>query len=90
MSNKMKGSSWVILECIIVLTVLGIASFFVKPHYELGVGMIIAAIIGVLNQIAGVKSGSSMPDQATDRKPGQTSELEIKTTAPVPKEEQTK
>ena len=86
-NGKMSGASWIVLECLIALVVFGAFSFFVKPAYEFGVGLIIGALISTLNNAAGVKSGSSMPEQPGDPKPGQTSQSETNTkieTAPPP------
>lgn len=73
-NNQMKGSSWVILECLIILTAFGIASFFIEPKYGYGVLAVLTAVIAVLNQAIGAKSGSTMPQQASDPKQGQSTQ----------------
>jgi hypothetical protein len=89
-NGSMKSGSWVVLECLVLLLAFGIAGFFVKPAYELGVGIIIGAVINTLSNALGVKSGAlagKMPEQATDSRPGQTTktQTEISTvTVPVP------
>ena len=64
----MSANSWVVLECLIVLALLGAASFFVRPAYELGVGIIIGAVVALLNSASGQKAGASMPEQASETK----------------------
>ena len=89
MASKMNSNQWIALECLIVLAVLGVLSFFRKPEYEFGVGLIVGAIISGFNNSLGVQSGSRMPEQAGDAKPGQASKTEstIKTTTQAPPEE---
>ncbi len=45
----------------------------------MGVGLIIGAIIALLNNVTGVKSGGSMPEQAGEPRPGQTSKTDTHT-----------
>ena len=82
--KRMSANSLIVLECLIVLTAFGILSFFQEPKYGMGVGLIIAALIGLLNNAAGVKSGSKMPEQAGEPKPGQTSQVETRIQTDVP------
>ena len=74
-NGGMSGNSYVVVECLLALAIFGALSFFFKPAYEFGVGLIIGAIIATLNNAAGVKSGAlagKMPEQAGDPKTGQT------------------
>jgi hypothetical protein len=80
----MKSSSWVILECLVVLAILGVLSFFTEPKYGIGVGMVLTAIIAVLNNTVGTVSGGKMPEQAGDAKPGQSSTVKIESTVSAP------
>ena len=88
MDSKMNSNQWIALECLVVLAILGVVSFFWKPQYDLGVGLIIGAIIAALNNSLGVQSGSKMPQQAGDAKPGQATQTETssKTTTQAPSE----
>jgi hypothetical protein len=79
-----KSSSWVILECLVVLAILGVLSFFTEPKYGIGVGMVLTAIIAVLNNTVGTVSGGKMPEQAGDAKPGQSSTVTTESTVSVP------
>ena len=85
MENKMKSSSWVIVELGVALVFLATLSFFYSPAYEKGVWLIMGALVLAFGNALGVKSGSSMPQQTTDAKPGQTSQADIFTrTTPEP------
>lgn len=82
----MKSQSWVILEIGAALVFLATLSFFMTPAYEKGVWTIVGALVLAFGNALGVKSGSTMPQQTTDAKPGQTatSETAIKTTPDPP------
>src|ERR1035441_8587977 len=88
-NGKMSANSAVVLECLIGVVAFGILSFFYEPKYAMGVGLVIGALIGVLNNASGVKSGSTLPEQVGAPKPGQTSETDThtkygKTEPPLP------
>jgi hypothetical protein len=72
----MKSNSWIILELLIGLLGLSVLSFFVSPSYEKGVWAIMGALIMAFGNAMGTKSGSSMPQQVTDAKPGQSSQVQ--------------
>jgi hypothetical protein len=78
-NGKMSANSAVVLECLIGVVAFGILSFFYEPKYAMGVGLVIGALIGVLNNASGVKSGSTLPEQVGAPKPGQTSETDTHT-----------
>jgi len=88
MPSKMNSNQWIALECLGVLAIIGLASFFWEPKYGVGLGMIIGAIIAALNNALGVQSGSHLPEQAGDAKLGQSSQTETtsKTTTQAPPE----
>jgi hypothetical protein len=79
-NGKMSGNSWVILQCLAILTVFGVLSFFRMPEYGLGVGLIIGAVIAMLNNAAGVKSGGKLPEQVGSPQAGQDSQTQITST----------
>ena len=81
-NNGMGASSWIVLECLVVLFVLGLASFFCEPKYALGVGMVLTAVISLLNNTIGTKAGAKMPEQPGDPKAGQSSTSTVTTEAP--------
>jgi len=81
----MKGSSWVILECLIILAGIGIASFFIEPKYGYGVLAVLTAVISVLNHQMGSVAGGKLPEQIGAPKPGQTSQTDTHTeSGPLP------
>jgi len=67
-SNEPSANSWLAIECLLVLAVLGLASFFWEPKYPVGLMMIITALVSTLSNALGVKSGSKMPEQIGDAK----------------------
>ena len=84
----MTSDSWLIIEALGGLFILGLLSFVWSPSYEKGAWFVITAFWGVLNLILGAKYSRKMPEQAGDAKPGQssTSETTTTTTAPAPTE----
>lgn len=82
---KMKTESWIILEVGGALIVLGLLAAFWTPAYEKGFWYIIT-IFGVqFANLLGGKKGSEIPQQLSDQKPGQTTEMKTTTeTAPPP------
>jgi regulator of protease activity HflC (stomatin/prohibitin superfamily) len=85
-NGNMKASSWVVLECLIILAVLGGACFFVTPKYEAGVSIVLGAVIAVLNHQMGSVAGGKLPEQIGSPQPGQTSQTDTHTqsTEPAP------
>lgn len=87
MGSKMNSNQWIALECLVGLIVIGLAAFFWKPQYEFGAGAVITALVSALNNSLGVQSGSKMPEQAGDPKPGQSSQtkstVEVNKQAPL-------
>jgi hypothetical protein len=84
-NGKMSGKSWVVLECLIGLTVIGIICIFREPKYAVGVLLVANTLANIAVNIVGVQSGKGLPDQATDARPGQTSTTQTETsTVPVP------
>jgi hypothetical protein len=71
-----KSESWIILELILFLAAFGGLSFYQTPIYEKGAWMVMGAIWTALSTILGYKFGKNMPDQSTDAKPGQTSQVQ--------------
>ena len=49
--NRMNSNQWIALECLIVLAIIGMASFFWEPKYGVGLGMIISAIVAALGSL---------------------------------------
>lgn len=71
--------SWFSILCLLVVGVLGVGAFFVKPQYEAGVYAIITALLVLLSHLKGSESGGRMPQQAGDAQPGQSSQRETTT-----------
>ena len=81
----LKSESWIIIELTAMLLVLAGLSCFFVPAYEKGFWYIIGVIGTALGMVMGYKFGRSMPQQATDAKPGQTSQTSSQvTTIPEP------
>lgn len=81
----MKSDSWIVVECLVILALMGLASFFIEPRYAFGVGVVMTAVVSVLNNVLGTKSGGKMPEQSTDARPGQSSTVDSKiSTVPDP------
>lgn len=84
--SNIRASSWIVTACLIILAAMGVSAFFWQPK-DIGiVSTVLMAVGGVLNQVLGVKAGGSMPQQAGDAKPGQSSQTDTTTrvTAPDP------
>jgi hypothetical protein len=83
--NNLKSESWIVIELLLILLALGGLSCFFVPAYEKGFWYITGAMGGALSVVLGYKFGRSMPQQATDAKPGQTSQTSSQvTTIPEP------
>lgn len=74
--SDMKSESWIIVELILILLGVAILSCFFVPAYEKGFWYVTGAIGGSLSVVLGYKFGRSMPQQTTDAKPGQTSQVQ--------------
>jgi hypothetical protein len=81
----LKSESWIIIELTAILLVLAGLSCFFVPAYEKGFWYIIGIIGTALGMVMGYKFGRSMPQQSTDAKPGQTSQVQTNVaTVPEP------
>jgi hypothetical protein len=88
----MKSESWIVIECLTILALMGGASFFFEPKYSFGVGVVLTAVVSILNNALGAKTGGTMPQQTTDAKPGQSSQADthvITVPEPPPAEKKT-
>jgi hypothetical protein len=83
MAIEMKSESWIIVELIVLMFVLGILSFFFVPAYEKGAWMVMGAIWTALSTILGYKFGKNMPQQLGDPRQGQSSTAATTTTQQV-------
>jgi hypothetical protein len=83
-NGGMKSSSWVIIACMIILALLGGASFFLDPKYGYGVLAVLTTISAVLTHQLGSVSGSTLPEQLGEPKPGQTATTDTHTESAVP------
>jgi hypothetical protein len=85
----MKSESWLIVQFGAALLALGLLSFFVVPAYEKGAWAIMTGFLTAMGTVMGYKFGRSMPQQSTDAKPGQTSQVQtsISNTPDPPVEE---
>ena len=77
--GSMSSDSWIALECLIVLAGIGAASFFWTPKYPEAVGIVLTAVVGVLQAARGAKAGAKMPEQAGGPQPGQASQTKTTT-----------
>lgn len=85
MKNDMTSNSWIAIECLAILALMGFASFFFEPKYSFGVGVVLTAVVSILNNALGAKTGGKMPEQSTDARPGQSSQSDVKkVTTPDP------
>lgn len=81
----MKSESWLIVQVGMVLAILTGLCFFVQPVYEKGAWAGLVVFSSAFSGLLGYKFGRSMPQQSTDAKPGQTSEVQTKiATTPEP------
>ena len=79
-------TNWIILGCGGAILILGVMSFFRVPAYEKGGWEAMTIFSTALGTIMGYKFGRSMPEQSTDAKPGQSSQVQstIATTSAPP------
>ena len=82
--QNIRASSWIATVCLVILASMGTCAFFWQPKDVGLVSTVLVAIAGVLNQVLGVKAGGSMPQQASDAKPGQSSTTETTSTVMAP------
>jgi hypothetical protein len=75
--TKMKSESYIILELGAALLLLGVLCFIITPVYEKGAWFVIGTMSNGFSLVLGYKFGRSMPQQATDIKPGQDSQSKI-------------
>jgi hypothetical protein len=81
----MKSESWLIIQVGFILAILTGLCFFVVPVYEKGAWAGLVVFSSAFSGLLGYKFGRSMPQQTTDAKPGQTSEVQTKiATTPEP------
>lgn len=78
----MKSENWLIIELGAALFALALMAFFFTPAYEKAAWFIIGVIGNQLANVIGYKFGRSMPQQAGDQKPGQTSTTSTETAPP--------
>ena len=84
MKDKMSGDSLLIVELGLALLLMGAFSVFFSPAYAKAFDRITEVIAFAFTSAVVYKWGRSMPQQAGDPKPGQTSESTTSTTSAVP------
>jgi type II secretory pathway pseudopilin PulG len=83
-NGKMSGNSYLTLEVLVALVIVGIVAIICVPQLAPTVTTIVlTALVGMLNNLTGVKSGGKMPEQAGDAKPGQSSQTTVATQTPA-------
>ena len=88
-NGSMSANSALSLEVLIGIVIFGVAAVIWVPQMAPTViTIILTALVSVLNNLTGVKSGSTMPEQAGGPQPGQASQTETtsKTTTQAPAE----
>jgi hypothetical protein len=80
----MKSENWIIVELGACLMGLALLSFFYTPSYEKAVWFLIGVFATQFGNIMGYKFGRSLPQQTTDARPGQTSQVKMETTPDPP------
>ena len=78
-NGKMSGASWVVAECLAMLAGFGL--YAILHHEQALVLVIVTAVVGVLNNERGARSGSKVPEQIGTPGPGQTGETKTETTS---------
>ena len=83
--NPMKSENWIIVELGAALLLLSLVGFFRIPAYGKLVDYVSGAFAAAFATVVGYKFGRSMPQQAGDAKPGQSSKTttESEITAPA-------
>ena len=87
-TGKMSGNSYLTVEVLAGLVIFGIAAIIWVPQMASTViTIIVTALVGVLNNLTGVKAGGALPQQAGSPQPGQSSQTkttsEVSTQAPA-------
>ena len=82
-TNQMSGNSWLTLQVLIAIVIFGLASFLWVPKNPTVITIIITALVGIIQNLTGVKAGGKMPEQAGDAKPGQSSQTTVATQTPA-------
>lgn len=73
----MSSNSALTLEVLVALVIVGIvAVIFVPQMAPTIITMIVTALIGIIQNLTGVKAGGKLPEQVGDAKPGQSSQSE--------------
>ena len=84
MNEKMSGDSWLVVELGMALLLLAILSFFFIPAYAKAMDRVTDVIAIAFTAVISYKFGRSMPQQAGDPKPGQSSQSSVTTKADTP------
>jgi hypothetical protein len=84
MNEKMSGDSWLVVELGAALLFLAALSFFVVPAYSKAADRVTEVIAIAFTSVISYKFGRSMPQQAGDPKPGQSSQTSVITKADPP------
>ena len=82
MKSEMSGDSWLILELGAALLAMALFSVFFTPSYPKAFDRITDVLAFAFTAAVTYKWGRSMPQQASDPKPGQTSQSTVTTQAP--------
>jgi hypothetical protein len=82
-TNQMSGNSWLTLQVLIAIVIFGLASFLWVPKNPTVITIIITALVGIIQNLTGVKAGGKMPEQAGDARPGQSPQTTVATQTPA-------
>ena len=84
MNEKMSGDSWLVVELGAALLFLATLSFFFVPAYAKAMDRVTEVVAIAFTSVISYKFGRSMPQQAGDPKPGQSSQSSVTTKADTP------
>ena len=84
MNEKMSGDSWLVVELGVALLSLAILSFFFVPAYPKAMDRVTDVVAIAFTAVISYKFGRSMPQQAGDPKPGQSSQSSVATKTDMP------
>jgi signal peptidase I len=82
---KMKSESWLLIQLGVAIVLLTLLSFWFVPVYTAGASLGFTLLADAFKLVLAYKFGRSIPQQITDAKPGQTSDISSRmVTTPEP------
>ena len=79
-NSSISANSALTLEVLAAIVVFGIASFIWVPKNPVTISIIITALVGVLQNLIGIKAGGKLPEQVGGPQAGQSAQTETTTT----------